>query len=190
MNSRIINVVVLLLLAIQVAAQQSGSAASQQPATPKTKLETFAAQTGVVIIEGYSKLGTIRGKYGTVEIQAKEFVNAASGKKEKGITFEVTEAGRLERESRSFIDYDEIDSLLKGIDYVAKIDKSATKLDAFEAEYRTKGELEITTFSSDTGVEVAVQSGRIGGATAFLSLDHLQQLRALIVDAKATLDAL
>jgi hypothetical protein len=189
-SSRIINVVVLLFLGIQVAAQQSGPAATQQSAPAKTKLETFAAQTGVVIIEGYSKVGTIRGKYGTVEIQAKEFVNAASGKKEKGITFEVTEAGRLERESRSFIDYDEIDSLLKGIDYVAKIDKSATKLDAFEAEYRTKGELEITTFSSDTGVEVAVKSGRIGGATAFLSLEHLQRLRALVVDAKTTLDAL
>jgi len=189
-SSKMMNVVVLLFLGIEAAAQPSGPGVGQQLAPPKTKLETFAAQTGVVIIEGYSKVGTIRGRYGSVEIQAKEFLNAASGKKEKGITFEVTEAGRLERESRSFIDYDEIDSLLKGVDYVAKIDKSATKLDAFEAEYRTRGDLEISTFSSDTGVEAAVKSGRIGGATAFLSLEHLQQLRALIVDAKTKLDAL
>ena len=65
-----------------------------------------------------------------------------------------------------------------------------TKLDAFEVEYRTKGELEITTFSSDTGVDAAIRSGSVGGATAFLTLDQLQSLRALVVEAKTKLDSL
>ena len=100
------------------------------------------------------------------------------------------EAGRLERECRSFIDYDEITSLIAGIDYVSKIDRTATKLDASEAGYRTKGELEIATYSSDTGIDAAIRSGRIGGTTAFLTLDQLQSVRALVVEAKAKLDAL
>ena len=189
MGVRMVATLFLLAFAGASGAQQI-QAAPQQPASPKTKIETFAGQTGAVIIEGFSKIGTIRGQYGSVEVQAKEFTNATSGKKERGITFEVTEAGRIERESRSFIDFDEIASLLAGIDYIAKIDKSATKLDAFEAEYRTKGELEITTFSSATGVDAAIRSGRIGGATAFLTLDQLQSLRALVIEAKTKLESL
>src|SRR5260221_10288460 len=103
---------------------------------------------------------------------------------------EVTESGRVERENRSYIDYDEIEPLVRGIDYVARLDHSVTKLTEFQADYRTKGELEVTTFSSaNSGVSAAVKSGRIGGATAFLKLDELPRLRDLIVSAKAKLDA-
>jgi len=167
---------------------------AQQPAKaeePKTKLESFQAKTGVVIIKGYSTVGRLTGQYGggSVEVQSREFKDATSGLSIFGVTLTVKEGGRLETEERSFIDYDEIDSLIKGLDYVSKIDKSVTSLSSFEASYRTKGGLMITTFSDSStgGVNAAVTSGR---ADVFIKLEDLVKLRQLLIDAKSQLDAI
>jgi hypothetical protein len=82
-----------------------------EPEKPKTKLEAFVAQDGAVIVRGFSKIGEVKGQFGSsVVIQSKEFMNASTGKKEHGITFEVRETSRLEREHTSYVDYDEIPS--------------------------------------------------------------------------------
>lgn len=159
-----------------------------EPSSPKTKLQAFEALTGAVIIKGYTEVGSVAGM-GQLTVSAKEFTNAADGKVQYGITVGVTGGGQFERESTSFIDYDEIDSLLTGIDYVKAINKSVTKLHGFEAIYRTRDDLTVTVFSgSDEKIQAAVTSGRFSGATAFISLEKLASFRALIVEAKKTLD--
>jgi hypothetical protein len=93
----------------------SGAQQPPEPDKPKTKLEGFVAQDGVVVIRGFSKVGEIRGQFGSsVAVESKEFTNAASGKREHGLTVQVKEAGRLERDHTSYVDFDEIPSLLKG----------------------------------------------------------------------------
>src|SRR6267378_7589870 len=79
---------------------------------PKTKLEAFAAKTGTVLIKGIEDIGSVGG----VTVGCREFTDANTGRKEYGITIEVRESGRFERENTSLIDYEEIESLLKGID--------------------------------------------------------------------------
>ena len=120
-----------------------------------------------------------------------EFTDATSKKRQTGIVIEVTEGGRLERSNRSFIDYDEIDPLLSGIDYIATVKPDATKLSNFEATYKTKGDLAVTTFSSSSGkIEATVKSGSIGAADAYISLQQLNQLSMAIQQAKSILDSL
>jgi hypothetical protein len=162
------------------------------PIEPKTKLEAFEARTGAVIIRGFSTVGTIRGRYETsVEIECKEFTDASSGKREFGVSIEVKQAGRIERKDRAYIDYDEIDSLVKGIEYISKIEKSVTKLDQFQADYKTKGELRVSTFSDDSGkIQTAIHSGQFGGVTAYLSLEDLASFKKLVQQAKEKLDSI
>ena len=95
--------------------------------------------------------------------------------------------GRLERENTSYIDIDEIDSLVKGIEYLSKVSKDVTKLDQFEVDYRTKGDLRITVFNSPRGVSAAVSSGTVGRTRAFIELAELEKLRDLILAAKSKL---
>ncbi|HEX2827718.1 MAG TPA: hypothetical protein VHP37_15300 [Burkholderiales bacterium] len=159
-------------------------------AQPTTKLEAFSARTGVVVIKGYSSLGILIGT-GRVTIDSREFRDASNPRnREYGITIAVKEVGRSERESTSYIDSDEIDSLIRGIDYIAKIDKSVTTMNEFEAQYRTRGDFAITTFSSSRGEEirVAISSGRIGRTTAFFKLSDLRDLKDLIAKAKSQID--
>jgi len=167
-----------------------GQDQKSESTVPKTKLQAFEALAGAVIIKGYTEIGSVAGM-GLVSVDAKEFTNASNRRSEYGITIEVKETGRLQKEDTSFIDYEEIDSLIAGIDYVKKVNKDVTKLHGFEAVYRTKGDFSITVFSSSGGkIEAAISSGRFGRATAFLSLEKLDSLRALLLEAKRTLDSI
>lgn len=179
-------VALMALVPSQVAAQ-----APATPTAPKTKLEAFEAQEGVVIVQGFSRIGELRGSYGgTVLVLAKEFTNATTRRRESGIVIDVREGGRLERHNRSFIDYDEIAALLKGIDYIGKVENSVTKMDSFQADYRTKGDLKVSTFNTSGGeLMVAVSSGRIGSTSVHLKFADLTVLRNLLSSAKERLDA-
>jgi hypothetical protein len=176
----------VLLTYTSVYAQISKSA----PQEPKTKLEAFETQTGTVMIKGYQEIGSVSG-LGTVSVECMEFTDAATGKRQMGIIIDVKASGRLEREGRSFIDYDEIDPLLKGIDYISKVTSASTRLGNFEAIYKTKGDFNVTTFSGSAGkVEAAIKAGYIGGATAYISITKLADLRTFISQAKQRLDSI
>lgn len=185
-----ISLLICASLAATASAQQA--ARPEAPAsTPKTKLEAFEHQTGTVIIRGFTSVGAVIGLYGgSASVNAQQFTNATTGKRELGIVVEVKEAGRLERQGRSYIDYDEIEPLLHGIDYVAKVDSTSTKLADFQADYETRGDLTVSTFSTKSGVKAAIGSGRIGSVDLIISAADLQQFRGLVASAKATLDEL
>ena len=177
-------------IASQALAQnQKTDSASKEP---KTKLEAFEARTGAVIIRGFATIGSVAGRFSTsATVECKEFTDASSGKKEYGITITVKKSSDYGHEHVSYIDYDEIDSLIKGIDYITKIDKTVTKLDLFQADYRTKGQLTVSTFSDDAGkVQAAVESGLYGSVSAYFSLDQLAEFKNLIQKAKDKLDSI
>jgi hypothetical protein len=157
-----------------------------EPAKPATKLEVFQAKTGVLIVRGYTTIGTISGMGGNITVDAREFKDAGNpALRSTGVSIAVKESGRLERESTAFIDSDEIQSLLSGIDYIAKATPDVTSLSNFEVEYRTKGDFRVTVFNDSSGhLSVVVSAGRIGKVSTYLSLQELQELRNLIVAAR------
>jgi hypothetical protein len=188
MKKLVLFLFVLLAAPISLYAQNL----KDQIPSPKTKLEEFSARTGVVIIRGFEEIGYVYGLYNTsVKVEAKEFVNVSTGKKEYGITIEVKEEkGRYDKDSTSYIDYDEIESLISGIDYIAKVDKSSTKFSNFQADYNTKGDFKISTFSTSGKIMVAVSSGHVGRVAAYFNLSTLSEIRSLIEGAKNKIDAL
>ncbi|MBU6391901.1 MAG: hypothetical protein KGJ87_01050 [Planctomycetota bacterium] len=172
-----------MLCAVQAGAQQSATVEKE----PKTKLEAFQAQAGAVVIKGYSHIGKIT-EAGFVEITAMEFTGATTGKKQTGVAIDIKDP-IIGNNNRSFIDYDEVDSLLKGIDYISKATADVTKVGQFEATYTTKGYFRSTTYSSSGKIAASVSSGYIRPAQAFLSLQELGELRAMIAQAKQKLDS-
>ncbi|MBX3266436.1 MAG: hypothetical protein KF831_06985 [Acidobacteria bacterium] len=184
------NVITALGIALLLSGVNYSQNTDQSAGSPKTKIEAFQARTGVVIIQGFSEVGSVRGLYVTsVTVKAKEFLDAASGRKEFGITVEVKDnSGRIERENTSWVDYDEIESLLKGLDYIAKVDRSVTQLSNFQADFRTKGDLGLSVFSSRDENLLAVKSGRIGAATAYFKFEDISNVRGLFASAKEQID--
>lgn len=164
-------------------------ATAAPPTPPGTKIEAFSSITGIVMIRGFSTIGRVRGQ-GVVTVDAREYRDASKPNQGVyGIAIEVKEPGRLERESRSFIDLDEIDALVRGLEYISKISKTVTPLKDFEATYRTKGDFSVTVFSnSNGGLSLSVDSGRIGKTSAFLTMSDLDALKALILEAKGIVE--
>jgi hypothetical protein len=161
---------------------------SQKP--PATKIEAFQTRTGIVLIRGYTTVGTISGRLGArITVDAREFRDARNPQAtQTGISIGVKESGRLERENTSYVDADEVDSLVAGIDYVSKATKDITKHQNFEVDYRTKGDFRIVVFNDlRGGISASVDSGRIGRTSAHIDLDDLQKLKELIVLAKSKL---
>ena len=185
MRTALVTFVLVLCSALPVA----GQTAEEAPAPP-TKLEAFMAQAGVVVIRGFSRVGEIHGRDGaTAAVDAEEVTNAASGEKEYGLTITVKGAGASATERTSYIDYDEIDALVRGLDAVAKVDRSATPMAEFRADYRTRDGLEFSTFGGAQQMRAAISSGHRGRVTALFQWSELVKLKDIVVQAKTTLDS-
>ena len=170
----------------------SGQETIETELEPRTKLEAFQARMGVVIVKGFSRIGLAAGLEGTsIEVESREFRDVGSNSKEYGITIEVREAGNTARRSLSYIDYDEIEPLLKGLEYLNKIDSSVTQLTRFEADYRTRGDLLVSASSSRGGIiTLAISGGVVRRTTSLFRLEDLKVIKGLIIEAKNQLDAI
>lgn len=180
----IIAILIGLHGAIPVSAQEQ-----EKQREPSTQLEAFQAKTGVVIVRSYSTVGRIKAVGGVISVDAREFRDASDPSvRVTGISVSIKETSRLERENTSFIDADEIESLLQGLDYIAKASQETTKLEKFEIEYRTKSHFGVIVFNDYKGqLSVAVRSGRVGATRAYLDLSGLDELRKLIITAQSKL---
>jgi hypothetical protein len=178
-----------IFIAAPLVAQSGLDQSKVLPLSPKTQLEQFQAKTGSVILKGYTEIGSVSGKGSSLTVTAMEFTDAASKAKQFGVVIEVATG---EKSNRSYIDLDEVDSLLKGVDYIGRLDKSVTKLSSFEASYSTKGDFTITIFnrSGSNNMDIAIQSGGRFGVQAFFETAELSNIRQLIERAQASLQAL
>lgn len=157
-----------------------------QSQAPKTRMEAFEAQTGTVIIKGFSEAGVIKSPLnGILSLYSMEITDGATGKKEYGIAIDLSD-GEM-RSNRVFIDFEEIGSLLKGVDYATKVDKSVTTLDNFQVDFRTKGDLSFSIFNRQKETEVKVSCGSISLFFSPLDLSHFRDFVASAQEKLASL---
>ena len=160
-----------------------------EPVEPRTKLEAIEWQYEKVLVKGFSQIATFTARDVEVRIDAVELKEPATATRAIGLVIALKETGENPRENRSFVDYDEIDRLLKGLNAIAKVNESVTRLAGLEARYRTVGDLEVLVFrQSRSGIAAPLTSGICERVTAPLTLDELDRLKAHIVEAKTRLD--
>jgi len=106
-----------------------------------------------------------------------------------GLSFTVKESESSAKEKTSFVDYDEIDSLLKGIEYISGADHNITRLTNFIANYKTKGDFGVATYGMGSGIHLAVSSGTCGKISAHFETTELAQLKSLIENGKIQIDS-
>jgi hypothetical protein len=82
---------------------------------PKTQLETFLVRKGSIIVKEFHPLGTVRGQYDTsAELQTLTLYEPGKEKqREMGIRIDVAASGTLARNNISFLDLEEVDSLVE-----------------------------------------------------------------------------
>lgn len=160
------------------------------PTLPATKLEAFDTNVEVVIFKATTDAGSINGSTGVIAVKCKEITDTSTAHKEQGIALEIVQAGQ--RKDTMLIDYDEIGSLVSAIDYISRLEVSATPLNSFDAAYTTKGGFRIAALGTrSTGlIQFGVRDARTGSIPVVFSRDEMARLSGLINQAKATLDTL
>src|SRR3954447_12091161 len=89
---------------------------AQETNAPRTMLEAFEAETGVVIIKGSGETGSMSAGAGTVAVGCRESTDVSTGRKQYGITVGIK--ADAQQEDTTVIDYDEVDSLVGGLESV------------------------------------------------------------------------
>jgi hypothetical protein len=160
-----------------------------EPLEPRTKLEAIEWRYESVLIKGFSQIATVNARGTDIRVDAVELKDAGATTRALGIVIALRETGDPPRESRAFVDYDEIDRLLSALDSIARVNETVTKLASFEARYRTLGDLEIVVFRQGrSGTAASFSVGLCDRVTGLLTLDELDRLKAHIVEAKTRLD--
>jgi hypothetical protein len=161
-----------------------------EPGEQRTRLEEFEAKAQTVVIKGSTRVAILNTSSGSARVEALELRDTGDSTRASGVAITLKDSTRQSNaESRSYIDYEEIDPLIKGLDSVARSDETITKLTSFEARYRTRGDFEITVFRQTSGGTAAtLSSGAFDRVAISLSLDELGKLRWMILQAKVRLD--
>jgi hypothetical protein len=162
--------------------------AQESTNAPKTQIEAFEAQTDTVIVKGIGQASSLTTSVGPISVRCKESVDVATGRKQYGIVVDLAENNQSK--DRILIDYDELDSLISGIDYLSKISYDVTPLPSFDAVFSTKSGLRFVAYSSrrQGGIQTFLQYG--DNPRIPLASDQVAQIRDLISQARTALAAM
>ena len=190
-----------LILATVMVAASFGSVSAQRrwervppPRDPqfyvtRNNLEEFESRMETILIKGRSYVATLRAQNGHARVEATEIRDASNSTEVQGVVITIVADGGPAGEIRALIDYEELDSLIKAFDTVAKSDESITRLTHFETRYRTKADFEIMVFKQVSGgVAAAVEGGFFDRSRLLMTLEDFVKLRWMIVQAKEKLD--
>jgi hypothetical protein len=194
MSSRVV-VIARAFCAVAVAIGLPTAAAAQDPlplpVEPPTRLEALMVRQGSVVICGSARVGAVRTEPGTlITVSSRELTDVRRGERALGIALEVRSLPGRDPDRVSYVDLEEVPSLLAAMDYMGKVERTATSLDRFEARYVTKGGLVVAVFDVGSGMSAAVASGVTGTATTELGFGEFQRLRQLVQVAYDALAAL
>ena len=155
----------------------------------RNNLEEFESRMETILIKGRTYVATLRVQNGHARVEATEIRDASNSTKVQGVVITIVADGGPTGEIRALIDYEELDSLIKAFDTVAKSDESITRLTHFETRYRTKADFEIMVFKQVSGgVAAAVEGGFFDRSRLLMTLEDFVKLRWMIVQAKEKLD--
>jgi len=157
---------------------------------PPSELETFEAQTGTVIVKGAGQVGSLTVDALTINVLSKESLNVSNGRRQYGMAVEVV--ANDQRAWKRVVDLDEMDSLLNGLNYLAKIDSKVTELPTFVAGYVTRSGLRVGAFTSQRrgAIQYFLQDYSTNSPRILISSAQLAQFQDLVEQSKKNLDAL
>lgn len=163
-------------------------AAAAQSCTnaPATEIERFESQTDAVIVKGVSQIGSITTEAGTILVRCKESDIVTSGQKQYAISITIED-----NQSRValLVDYDELDALIHGMDYLSKVTFNVTAMLAFDATITTRSGFRAGAQSERRQGSIQLFVQFVGTVRVRVTPDQFGELQNLIVQAKTALDA-
>jgi hypothetical protein len=181
-----------------LSATTSWAADAPKADPPRTKLEQFSAKYGSLFLRGKTRLVTLDwdspeslelagdgAAFDRIQIDVVELIDPSTKTRAYGVYFDLKEDGEV-RESRSYLDEDEIPSLIKGVDYLLALDPAVTKLKSVTGFYRIKDGLEVQVSKGNKGGKKIIYGikAKTGGFAIFTNVKAFGRFRQALVDAQ------
>jgi len=154
---------------------------------PATTLEAMESTVGKVVFKSRTEIGTISTAAGTVTIYFKEDSVVGENGKAHGLAVAIN---GNDADTRTLVDYDELESLMGALDYLSRLDWSITPMSNFDASYTTKAGLRVDAFGNRRSGRISFSLRSSQTTRISLASEHLVQLRSLLDQAKRKLDEL
>jgi hypothetical protein len=122
-----------------------------------------------------------------VEVRAERLVNLQTTNTVYAVSLRTRLSAR--QVQVDYIDYDELDGLIRGIQLVSQADHSTTPMENFEAVYRTRCGWTIFKVSSASKFTIAMKSGTPSAGRNQMAPFVLDDLGRYLTAAKAQLDS-
>jgi len=157
---------------------------------PSTELETFEAQTGTVMVKGAGQIGSLAVDAVNIQVISKESLKVSTGHRQYGMAVEAD--ANNQQVWKKLVDYDEMDSLLSGLNYLARIDYKVTAQPTFVASYVTRSGLRVGAFTSQRRgvIQYFLQDYSITSPRILITSAQLTEFQDLVEETKKDLDAL
>lgn len=169
--------IALLALQIEVAGQAA------DPAKLKTRIEEFQNRTSSLILKEYIDVATTR----TLGVQVVKMTILPERKETMSgvlISFGSTTIGVYQETGRSYLDGDEIDTVVKSIESMLKMISGPVPQNYSELELSTKAGLKLTLFPSKTSWNIALE--RLGHRQ-YIFAEDLAKIQEALTMAKSKL---
>jgi hypothetical protein len=178
----------ILLLTLSLAAAVDGQTTTTFTVTnaPRTLYDAVNRTPDTLLIKGSSIIGTLNSQIGyPVEIRAERLTNPQTTNTLYAVSLRTTVA---EQTQIDYIDYDELDSLIRSVQYISQANSSITPMDNFEAVFRTRSGLSIAKVGRGNKVVIAMTSGCTNAPRNQMAPFVLDDLGRNLVSAKAKID--
>ena len=176
----------ILLLIVLLAAAAEGQ--NRWTNTPTTYYAAANATPDAVLVKGMTVIGTLANQVSyPVEVRAERLTNLQT----TNTVYAVSLRTRLQQQTQvDYIDYDELDTLIRSLGYLSQAGSSITPMDNFEAVFRTRGGLSIAKVGRGTKTAITMTSADTFAVHNEMASFVLDDLARYLTAAKAKIDSI
>lgn len=177
---------ILTLCLAAVARGQSTVATVAITNAPRTRYEALNLTPDTLLIKGSSTIGTLTDQIAyPVEIRAERVTDPYASNNLYAVSVRTTMGEHLQID---YIDYEELDAVIQGVQYISQANSTVTPLDNFETVIRTRSGLSIAKVGRGTKTVIAMTCGGTNCVRNQMAPFVLDALGKTLTEAKAKID--
>jgi hypothetical protein len=166
-----------------------GASQAQTTNTPNTYFEVYNSVSDAVLLKGSTSIGMLNNQiHFPVEVRAERLMNLQT----TNTLYAVSLRTRVARQQMQvdYIDYDELDGLIRGIQLISQAGHASVPMDNFEAVFRTRGGLSILKVSNGDKITILMKHSDPGEGVNELAPFVLDDLGRYLTAAKSKIDSI
>jgi hypothetical protein len=176
---------IILLLALGVTFVTD----AQTTNAPRTWFDAYKSTLEAPLVRGMTSIGALTGQ---VRYPVDVRVERLNVSPTTNTTYAVAIRTQLARNTLQvdYIDYDELDGLIQGLQLISQSEHAVVPMDDFEVVYRLRSGLSVAKISNGNNIVIAIKCGDANATRNQIAPYVLDNLRGLLVAAKTKIDAI